>query len=181
MNQRFLVAGLWWAMVGVMYLGLAGAAHGRAPIAEASSLQANKEVVRRVYEEGLSQGRFEVPYTDDFVGHGGNATFSHADGMAEARGWREAFPDLRVEVDLMLAEADLVSVRWTARGINTGNGNGIIATGRKVQVSGTTVFRMEKGEIAEEWTAGDSLGLLKQLGLFPQPAAESAAHPASAR
>jgi steroid delta-isomerase-like uncharacterized protein len=140
--------------------------HGRA-----ESLELNKSVTRRVYEEGLNQGRFDVPYTDDFVGHGGNATFTHADGMAEARGWREAFPDLRITVDQQVAERDLVAVRWTARGTNTGTGNGIPATGRAVQINGTTLFRMDEGRIAEEWTCANSLGLMKQLGLLETTAA----------
>ena len=132
----------------------------------------NKLMARRVFEEGLSQGRFEVAYTDDFVGHGGGtATFTHDAGIAEAKGWRLAFPDLNVSVDLLVAEADLVAVRWTARGTNSGVGNGIPATGKYVETSGTAVFRFVDGAIAEEWTAGDSLGLLKQLGLLPPPAA----------
>ena len=131
----------------------------------ASSEAINKAVAKRVYEEGLSRGVFEVPYTDDFVGHGGAMTFTHEDGLKEAKGWRSAFPDLNVSVDLIVAEGDFVAVRWTARGTNTGAGNGIPATGKKVQVSGTTIFRFAGGKIAEEWTSGDALGLLKQLGL----------------
>lgn len=134
----------------------------------------NKLVARQVFEEGLSQGRFNVPYTDDFVGHGGGTkTFTHDAGMAEARGWRMAFPDLKVSVDLIVAEHDLVAVRWTARGTNSGVGNGIPATGKQVQTSGTAIFRFVDGAIAEEWTAGDSLGLLKQLGLMPPPSGAS--------
>ena len=57
------------------------------------------------------------------------------------------------------------AVRWTARGTNTGTGNGIPATGRKVQISGTAIFRFENGKIAEEWVAGDMLSLQRQLGL----------------
>jgi steroid delta-isomerase-like uncharacterized protein len=125
----------------------------------------NKAVAKRVYEDGLSRGIFTVPYTDGFVGHGGSTTFTHEDGIKEAKGWRSAFPDLAVNVDLMVAEGDLVAVRWTARGTNTGTGNGIPATGRKVQVSGTAIFRFEDGKIAEEWTSANTLGLLKQLGL----------------
>ena len=134
----------------------------------ATSLELNKSVTRRVYEEGLNQGRFEVPYSADFVGHGGRANFTHADGMAEAQGWRKAFPDLKITVDKQVAERDLVAVRWTARGTNTGAGNGIPATGRAVQITGTTLFRMADGRIAEEWTCADSLGLMKQLGLHRQ-------------
>ena len=141
----------------------------------AESLELNKSITRRVYEEGLNQGRFEVPYSADFVGHGGRRTFTHADGMAEAKGWREAFPDLNITVDKQVAERDLVVVRWTARGTNTGAGNGFPATGRAVEITGTTLFRMADGRIAEEWTCADSLGLMKQLGLLATPAAAPAA------
>ncbi|HOX72129.1 MAG TPA: ester cyclase [Dokdonella sp.] len=154
------------ALIGVVPCG-ANASDG----ARAETLELNKSITRRVYEEGLSQGRFEVPYSTDFVGHGGRATFTHADGMAEARGWREAFPDLNITVDKQVAEQDLVAVRWTARGTNTGTGNGIPATGRAVEITGTTLFRMDDGRIAEEWTCADSLGLRKQLGLSSTPAA----------
>ena len=107
----------------------------------------------------------------DDVGHGGAATFTHAQGMAEARGWREAFPDLNITVDTQVAENDLVAVRWTARGTNTGSGNGIPATGRTVQINGTTLFRLDDGKIAEEWTCANSLGLMRQLGLDTDAAA----------
>jgi steroid delta-isomerase-like uncharacterized protein len=137
----------------------------------AESLELNKSITRRVYEEGLNQGRFDVPYSAGFVGHGGTATFTHAQGMAEARGWREAFPDLNITVDKQVAEQDLVAVRWTGRGTNTGTGNGIPATGRAVQINGTTLFRIDDGRIAEEWTCANSLGLMRQLGLLPAPAA----------
>mgnify|MGYP006194871981 CR=1 FL=1 len=141
----------------------------------AESLELNKSVTRRVYEEGLNQGRFEVPYSADFVGHGGARTFTHAEGMAEAKGWRAAFPDLNMQVDKLLAERDLVAVRWTARGTNTGSGNGIPVTGRAVEINGTTLFRMADGRIAEEWTCANSLGLMRQLGMLPTSAAAPAA------
>ena len=142
--------------------------------AQQTQLKHNKDTARRVYTEGLSQGVFTVPYTDDFVGHGGgSSTFSHEDGMKEAKGWRQAFPDLKVSVDMIIAENDLVSVRWTATGTNTAAGNGIPATGKSVRTSGTTVFRFANGAIAEEWTAGDALGLMKQLGLLPSPTSPS--------
>ena len=149
------------ALSGVMPCG-ANASDG----ARAGSLELNKSITRRVYEEGLNQGRFEVPYSENFVGHGGAATFTHADGMAEARGWRNAFPDLNITVEKQVAERDLVAVHWTARGTNTGTGNGLPATGRAVQITGTTLFRMDDGRIAEEWTCANSLGLMKQLGML---------------
>lgn len=138
----------------------------------------NKAVARRIYEDGLSRGVFDVPYTPGFVGHGGGkSTFTHEAGLNEARGWRSAFPDLQVVVDHVVAEDDMVAVRWTARGTNTGSGNGIGATGKQVQTSGTTLLRFEAGAIAEEWVAGDALGLLRQLDMLPPPGGASAPAP----
>lgn len=132
----------------------------------------NKSVARRVYDEGLSQGKFTMPYTKDFIGHGGTSTFTHEDGLAEAKGWRQAFPDLKVSVDQIVAEGDMVAVRWTATGTNTGTGNGIPATGKRVKTSGQALFRFVDGKIAEEWTSANALGLMRQLGLYPpSPAA----------
>lgn len=136
----------------------------------------NKSLARRVYDEGLSQGIFTVPYTDDFVGHSGNGTFTHEAGMAEAKGWRQAFPDLKMNVDLIVAEKDLVAVRWTARGTNTGSGNGIPATGKSVTATGQATFRFVDGKIAEEWANGDTLGIMKQLGLLPKQLGRMPAH-----
>jgi steroid delta-isomerase-like uncharacterized protein len=158
------------ALCGILPCGAAAAGGTRA-----DALESNKTITRRVYEEGLSQGRFEVPYSEDFVGHGGTGTFTHADGMAEARGWRDAFPDLEITVDKQVAERDLVAVRWTARGTNTGTGNGIPATGRAVKMTGTTLFRLADGRIAEEWTCANSLGLMRQLGMVQVSAAVPAA------
>jgi predicted ester cyclase len=177
-SQEKLMMRLFIALVmAVLCVGVAACGSNResdgVSVAEVrvSELLRNKATARRVYEEGLSQGRFEVPYTASFVGHGGATNFNHDAGIAEARGWRAAFPDLKVVVDLVIAEGDLVSVRWTARGTNTGAGNGIAATGKRVEISGTTFFRFVRGAIAEEWTSGDALGLMRQLELLPQPKA----------
>ncbi len=127
----------------------------------------NKSLARRVYDEGLNQGIFTVPYTQDFIGHAGNGTFTREAGMAEAKGWRQAFPDLKMNVDLIVAEKDLVAVRWTATGTNTGTGNGIPATGKSVKATGQATFRFVDGRIAEEWATGDTIGIMRQLGLLP--------------
>ena len=124
----------------------------------AASLGHNKANAHRVYEEGLNLGRFEVPYSPGFVGHDSTSTFTHANGMAEVKGFRKALPDLRVTVDNTLAERDLAAVHWTARGTSTGTGLGFPATGRAVQVTGTTLFRMADGRIAEEWMCATRTG-----------------------
>jgi len=130
----------------------------------------NKVIARRVFEEILSQGKYQVAdeiYAADFVNHGVQTSVGLKEDQAAARGWREAFPDLKMNVVLMVAEDDLVTVLWIASGTNTGQGNGLPATGKKAEGRGITVWRIVGGKIREEWTEYDSLRLMKQLGLLP--------------
>lgn len=136
----------------------------------ADELEKNKAVVRKVFEEGLTQGKWDVfleIHTPDFVSHAGKRNASLAEDLESAKGWREAFPDLVMTVERMVAEADLVAVFFSGRGTNTGTGNGLPATGKHAEGTGMTIFRMVNGKIAEEWTVSDRLGLLRQLGLLP--------------
>ena len=132
----------------------------------------NKAQVRKVFEEGLTQGRwdvFEEVHRKDFIAHAGKRNATLAEDLNSAKGWRQAFPDLVMTVDQMVAEGDLVAVRFSGRGTNTGSGNGLPATGNYADGSGITIFRIMDGQIAEEWTVSDELGLLRQLGLLPAP------------
>jgi len=140
--------------------------------ARASNLQAkNKAVARRVFEEIFNQGRFEVAdqiYAKDFVNHGGTRDVGLKEDQAAARGWKQAFPDLKMTVTQEIAEGDLVTVLWTGTGTNTGEGNGLPATGKSGQLRGITIWRIVNGKIVEEWSEFDQLTILKQLGLMPE-------------
>ena len=50
---------------------------------------------------------------------------------------------------------------------NTGDFNGIPATGNNVVWTEIHIYRLEDGKIAEMWSEIDLLGLLTQLGALP--------------
>lgn len=137
----------------------------------ASNLQArNKAIARRVFDEIFNQSKFEVAdqiYAKDFVNHGGTRDITLEEDQAAARGWKQAFPDLKMTVVQEIAEGDLVTVLWTGTGTNTGEGNGLPATGKSGQLRGITIWRIVNGKITEEWSEFDQLSILKQLGLAP--------------
>ena len=82
-----------------------------------------------------------------------------------AGAFRAAFPDLRFDVDIVVAEGAHVAARWTASGTNTGEWGGVAPTGRSVTYSGVNIFRFdEQGRVAELWNHRDDLGLREQLG-----------------
>ena len=79
-------------------------------------------------------------------------------------------PDVAVTVDDMIAEGDKVACRWTMRGTHTGPLFGFPATGRPVQISGFTFYRIASGKVVEETGAGNSMALLQQIGAVIAPA-----------
>jgi steroid delta-isomerase-like uncharacterized protein len=130
----------------------------------------NKAVARRVFDEIFNQGKFEVAdeiYAKDFVNHGQTRDADLKEDQDAARGWKAAAPDLKMTVELMVAEGDLVTVLWRAEGTNTGTGNGLPATGKVIKSRGITIWRIKDGKICEEWSAFDMLSIMQQLGLLP--------------
>jgi len=137
----------------------------------AGSLQErNKAVARRAFEEILSGGRFELAeqlYAKDFVNHGIHRDATLEEDQAALKGWHQAFSDVSIVPEKLIAENDLVTIYWIARGTNTGTGNGLPATGKKAELAGITIWRIVDGKIKEEWSAFDQLSMMQQLGLLP--------------
>ena len=130
----------------------------------------NKAIAKRAFEEILSHGRFELAeqlYAKDFVNHGIHSNASLQEDQTALKGWHAAFPDVVVVPEKLIAEDDLVTIYWIARGTNTGTGNGLPATGKKAELAGITIWRIVNGKIKEEWSAVDQLSMMKQLGLIP--------------
>jgi steroid delta-isomerase-like uncharacterized protein len=135
------------------------------------AVEENKALVRRFYGEVWDRGNVEFAhevFADDYVRHDLRATqaMPGAAGMAKiAADFRRAFPDARWHVDLLLGEDDLVAVRWTATGTQTGFWGDVQPTGKSVAFSGVNVFRFgADGKVAEIWNHRDDLGLMEQVG-----------------
>lgn len=137
------------------------------------SAKENEAIVRRLMDGAYANPQVhDELVADDYVGHfPPNPTLHGPEGLkrfnAEAA---TAFPDAHVTIEDLLAEGDEVMVRWTLRGTHEGElRGGIPATGRRVEVSGITISRIEKGKVAENWGNYDLLGMLQQLGVIPAP------------
>lgn len=144
---------------------------GAAVECDALDLERNKPVARAVFEEILTKGKIaenERLYDPAFAARGLTRDASRAEDRAASEGWRQAFPDLTMKVLRVVAECDHVAVHWEGSGTNSGTGNGLPATGRKIRLWGMTFFRMRDGRILEEWTTFDQYSMLKQLGLLSQ-------------
>ena len=77
----------------------------------------------------------------------------------------EAFPDLRVTLDDMVAEGDRVAVRATWTGTHRGPFPMLPApvSNRQFTFSGMVFWRVRDGQLVERWGTIDRLGLMQQL------------------
>jgi steroid delta-isomerase-like uncharacterized protein len=138
------------------------------------SVEQNKTIVRRIYDEVWGKGQTALLsefYTRDICDH---LPMPGQPRGVEGVRWftemmRQAIPDMRVTLNRVIGEGDLVADYWTATGTHKGEMMGMPATNKKFTISGSTLARFTGGKISEMWALGDNLGMMQQLGLAPVP------------
>jgi ketosteroid isomerase-like protein len=88
--------------------------------------------------------------------------------------WRDLIESLeiRLQVESIVAEGNVVAVRFTERGRSVREFRGMRATGRSYEAIAMEWFEMQDGRIHRRWGARDSGTIYGQLG-FPPPGTES--------
>jgi predicted ester cyclase len=127
------------------------------------SLEDNKALVRREQEE-LWNHTGNLDAAEELF-----APEQVEAARQEAADFRRGFPDVVSTIEDLIAEGDKVVARWRARATHRGEYVGIPPTGKEVEFTGISVYRIEGGKIAESWTVEDELGLLRQIGAVPEP------------
>ncbi|HJT89307.1 MAG TPA: ester cyclase [Bryobacteraceae bacterium] len=77
-----------------------------------------------------------------------------------------AFPDLRLDVEEVLATGDKVVARWRMTGTHTGEFVGIAPTNRRVEIRGCTVAQVRNGKVIRTRVYADNATMLQQLGVI---------------
>lgn len=87
--------------------------------------------------------------------------------LATSRWLRDAFSNLRFELQETLAEGGTVMAAAVMTGQHTGLFNGIAPTGRPIAHKQVHIFTIAEGQITRHRAVRDDLGLLLQLGWRP--------------
>jgi steroid delta-isomerase-like uncharacterized protein len=129
----------------------------------------NKIVITRLFEDILNGRRLEMLddiVALDYIDHYPIA--GRPPGPARVRQQMSrlfvSFPDVNYSLEDLVAEGDLVAVRYVLKGTHAGEVMGVAPTGKAVVVRGMDFFRLSGGLIAEYWECLDKLSLLRQLG-----------------
>ena len=138
------------------------------------SLEENKAFVREAMDEIWNKHNLaavDKAFAQGFVGHDPSSAKpqTFGDRKDNIATYQKAFPDVQCTIDDLVAEGDKVAFRWTAPGTHQGEFQGLPATNKVLTLTGTTIFRIAGGKIAESWESYDALGMLQQAGVVPPP------------
>ena len=87
-----------------------------------------------------------------YVNHGSEGDYTGPEVIVGFVGaLREAFPDIQVEIEVLVTEGNKVAWLRTHRGTHQGDFMGIPASGREIVWQDIIVTRYDDGMIAEEW------------------------------
>jgi steroid delta-isomerase-like uncharacterized protein len=127
-----------------------------------------RELVRRLHAALLDARDPAVVddfFATDFVSHNNPPGFPPGvDGVKLFFAtFRDAFPDVSVQIDEIVADGDRVAVATTFTGTHEGELMGVAPPGRRVSVTGIDIVRVADGRIAEHRGLTDIVGLMRQL------------------
>jgi predicted ester cyclase len=87
-------------------------------------------------------------------------------GVLEAsKNFRAAIPDLRAEIEELLVVNDRAVVRYIFMGHFTGSFKDLKGDGREISFRTLDIYRVQNGQISDDWHLEDNLSLMEQLGV----------------
>jgi steroid delta-isomerase-like uncharacterized protein len=134
------------------------------------SEDANKALAKRWFEEVWNQGK-ESAIDQLFHPQGKVFGFPEPDAVLIGpegfktvhRAFRNAFGNLHIDLNDLIAEGDRVAIRWTCTGTHTGDGLGYPATGKKVVITGSSFIICRDGQLTEGRNFMDLTKMTQQL------------------
>ncbi|HEY7126041.1 MAG TPA: ester cyclase [Ktedonobacterales bacterium] len=135
------------------------------------SLEANKALVRQYVElwETGNLALAEQILAADFMDQAHPEWSPGPEGIKQdVLAFRAAFSDVKITVEHVLSEQDMVAFSFSMRGTHQGVFAGLPPTGKEIVLIGADFLRIADGKIAELWSYQDTLSWVKQLGLTVQ-------------
>ena len=82
-------------------------------------------------------------------------------------GFKAIFPDLKEDLQDIIASGDTVATRWVVTGALQQEFLGVPASGQAIRVEGMNFYRLTGGRVTDIWTQFDGVAMMQQLGTIP--------------
>lgn len=120
------------------------------------STEENKILVRKDMEEGFGAGIlaiFDESFASDYINH--NGFVDQQPGLAWVKReyvmFRQAFPDLSITIEDLIAAEDKVVVRSMMKATHQETFPGVEPAGKSIAVEEISIYRIAQGKIVERW------------------------------
>jgi predicted ester cyclase len=129
----------------------------------------NKQLVRRWFDEVWNQHKeSSIDEMWDPAGKAygypdANSGLGREEFKANFRAWVGACGDLCVQIEDIVAEGNMVAVRWTFHMTHTGDGFGFPASGKAGRLEGSSFLVVEGNKILNGWNQTNFNALLAEL------------------
>jgi steroid delta-isomerase-like uncharacterized protein len=142
------------------------------------TIEANKAIVRRYKVDILNSRDLEALDQIVSVDYLDHAAFPNQgpglDGLKQRVVTLFQALDPHWTIQDIVAERDIVVVRWSHSGTHRGEFLGMPPTGKDFTLRGIDIYRISDGKMAEHWNVVDMFGFCQQIGVVPHgPAAAS--------
>jgi steroid delta-isomerase-like uncharacterized protein len=131
----------------------------------------NNTEIQRKFWEAINRGDIDAVdnyLAPDLVEHENLPSgYSHdREGVKQMfRAYRKAFPDLKIDVQRIFSNGDLVADDVICTGTHRGEFMGVAPTGKRVQVELMDFSRIARNKVVEHWGMADQMSLWQQLGV----------------
>jgi len=134
---------------------------------ESTALDLTRTLIKEAFNKGNLEILDEIIHQDYHY----RSPESEINGIDELKtfinDFRTGFPDLNLNIDQQLIDADKTCTCFTFTGTHLGSYMDIPATKQKVKIDGIVVSRFQDNKIIEEWEVLDMLSFLQQLRVLP--------------
>lgn len=131
-----------------------------------TQLKSNKEIALAVSTSIMNGNWNELDNLLDpsFTYTGDGFVFTKDEYIGFMQDMKSAFSDLNMTFPSIIAEGDMVSIRFISTAVNTGSFMGAPANKKNLEVHGIFMRKIRDGKVIQEWQTTDLLGVMKQIG-----------------
>lgn len=86
--------------------------------------------------------------------------------LQASKAFRTAVPDLSAEIVQLVVAGDRVTAHYRFKGHFTGRFGDVVGKGQAIDFQAFDVYRVQSGQIAENWHLEDNLQLMKQMEII---------------
>ena len=138
-----------------------------------ANLEMNKATMNKIYEAFSTGNTADLSnYVEsNFVEQEQNPNIKETgiEGLKKTiEMYRGSFPNLKMNPVSIIAEGDLVTVRFNMTGANTGPMGEMPPTNKSIDIEGVDIIKFKDGKAVEHWGFYQEMKMMEQLGMMQE-------------